>query len=175
MNAREDAGPAVPTSAIRGAAVEFRRVSKTYAGSDRDGGKAPAAVVDLSCTVPSGEFCVLVGPSGCGKMTTLKMVNRLIAPTSGQILILHRRLGKTVIFVTHDVDEAIKLGSRVAVDAQSGHLVQYSRPAEVLTRPASEYVARFVGADRGPGFSWYQRKDDTACLGTARISIKSTR
>ena len=61
------------------ATVEFRHVSKQYA---RQG-----AVVDLSLLVPAGDICVLVGPSGCGKTTTLKMVNRLVEPTSGEILI----------------------------------------------------------------------------------------
>jgi osmoprotectant transport system ATP-binding protein len=232
-------------------------------------GKPPApAVYDLSFAVPSGEFCVLVGPSGCGKTTTLKLINRLIQPSRGQILVggedialvdpvrlrrrtgyviqqvglfphrtiadnvatvprllgwmenriqsrvdellalvgldpsrvrerypaelsggerqrvgvaraiaaepplllmdepfgavdpivrmrlqdelrqIHQRLGVTVIFVTHDVDEAIKLGSKIAVFAPGGHLIQYSPPVELLTRPANDDVARFVGADR---------------------------
>ncbi|CAN5242015.1 ATP-binding cassette domain-containing protein [soil metagenome] len=247
----------------RGATVEFRDVSKRY-GRD---GSAPA-VDALSFTVPAGEICVLVGPSGCGKTTSLKMVNRLIEPTSGAIVIdgrdvtredpvllrrgigyviqqvglfphqtigenvatvprllrwpeqrirervdelialvgldparhrerypaqlsggerqrvgvaralaaepavmlmdepfgavdpivrerlqdefirLHRSLGTTVLFVTHDVDEAIKVGDRVAV-MRAGRLVQYAPPAELLEHPADEFVARFVGADRG--------------------------
>ena len=61
------------------ATVEFRHVTKQYA---RQG-----AVVDLSLLVPAGAICVLVGPSGCGKTTSLKMVNRLVEPTSGQVLI----------------------------------------------------------------------------------------
>src|SRR5258707_1928515 len=61
------------------ATVEFRHVSKQFGPQ--------GAVVDLSLTVPAGNICVLVGPSGCGKTTTLKMVNRLIEPTSGQVLI----------------------------------------------------------------------------------------
>ena len=228
---------------------------------------ARGAVNALSLTVPVGEICVLVGPSGCGKTTSLKMINRLIEPTSGTILIdgtdvmtqdpvalrrgigyviqqiglfphqtvaenvatvpkligwpatrvrervaelielvgldpayaarypaqlsggerqrvgvaralaaepplmlmdepfgavdpivrerlqdeflrLHRRLGMTVIFVTHDIDEAIKMGDRVAV-MRAGRLVQYAPPAQLLAQPADEFVARFVGADRG--------------------------
>ena len=61
------------------ATVEFRHVSKEYGPQ--------GAVVDLSLVVPAGEICVLVGPSGCGKTTSLKMVNRLVEPTSGQVLI----------------------------------------------------------------------------------------
>src|SRR3712207_542730 len=68
----------------RGATVEFRRVTKRYG---RPTGNTPGAVNDLSLTVPPGQICVLVGPSGCGKTTTLKMVNRLVEPTSGQVLI----------------------------------------------------------------------------------------
>ncbi|GIW08662.1 MAG: hypothetical protein KatS3mg060_3467 [Dehalococcoidia bacterium] len=249
-----------------GATVEFRQVSKHYARSAN--GQPIAAVRDLSLVVQPGEICVLVGPSGCGKTTSLKMVNRLIEPTSGQILIdgvdvmtvdpvalrrrigyviqqvglfphrtiaeniatvpelvgwpkakirarvdelialvgldpasyrdrypsqlsggerqrigvaramaiepplmlmdepfgavdpivrerlqnefldLQRRLGLTVLFVTHDIDEAIKLGTRVAVFEQGGTIAQYSPPAELLMRPATDYVARFVGSDR---------------------------
>jgi osmoprotectant transport system ATP-binding protein len=246
------------------ATVEFRHVSKHYVGSQGAG-----AVVDLSLLVPAGEICVLVGPSGCGKTTSLKMVNRLVEPSSGEVLIdgedvmsvevtalrrrigyviqqvglfphqtiadniatvprllgwsrersskrveelieligldpgvvrnrypsqlsggerqrvgvaramaveppvmlmdepfgavdpivrerlqnefirLHRALGTTVLFVTHDIDEAIKMGTRVAVMQQGGHLAQYAPPTELLLHPANEFVARFVGADRG--------------------------
>lgn len=249
-----------------GATVEFRNVVKQF---DTASGKAaPVAVNNLSLMVNPGEICVLVGPSGCGKTTSLKMVNRLIEPTSGQILIdgeditqvdvvalrrrigyviqqiglfphrtvaqniatvpellrwprhrirnrvnelislvgldpavvrnrypsqlsggerqrvgvaramavqpplmlmdepfgavdpivrerlqdeflkLQAQLGITVMLVTHDIDEAIKLGSRVAVMEKGGMLAQYSPPAELLMQPASDYVARFVGADR---------------------------
>src|ERR1700737_1566436 len=61
------------------ATVEFRHVSKQYGPQ--------GAVVDLSLFVPAGDICILVGPSGCGKTTSLKMVNRLIEPSSGQVLI----------------------------------------------------------------------------------------
>ena len=65
-----------------------------------------------------------------------------------EFLRLQRALGTTVLFVTHDVDEAVKLASRVAVMRTGGRLAQYASPAEVLAHPADEYVARFVGADR---------------------------
>ena len=61
--------------------LELRDVTKRYT---RDG---PAAVNHLSLTVPAGEVCVLIGPSGCGKTTALKMINRLIEPSEGEILI----------------------------------------------------------------------------------------
>ena len=247
-----------------GAVVAFEHVTKRYGGPD-----APPAVTDLTLTVPAGEICVLVGPSGCGKTTSMKMVNRLIEPTSGRITIggqdvmslpaveLRRRIGyviqqvglfphltvgenvavvprllgwtperirertdelldliglepaghrdryptelsggerqrvgvaralaadppvmlmdepfgavdpirrdglqneflrlqeqvrKTVIFVTHDVDEAIKMADRIAILQRGGILAQYDTPGAILANPASEFVERFVGADRG--------------------------
>jgi osmoprotectant transport system ATP-binding protein len=227
------------------------------------------AVDHLSLDVGAGEVCVLVGPSGCGKTTTMKMVNRLIEPTSGRIeldgedvlgldpVMLRRRIGyviqqvglfphetvagnvatvprllgwnrarvkartaellelvgldperfgrryphelsggqrqrvgvaralagdppvllmdepfgaidpitrgrlqdeflrlqaevrKTVVFVTHDIDEAVRMGDRIAILAEGGKLEQYDTPAAVLGRPATPFVADFVGADRG--------------------------
>ena len=250
----------------RAATVEFRHVTKVYGAREKNG---RGAVNDLSLTVPAGKICVLVGPSGCGKTTTLKMVNRLIEPTGGQVLIdgadvmsedvtsLRRRIGyviqqvglfphltvganvavvprllgwdaarqrertdellelvgldpwryrdrypgqlsggerqrigvaralavdppvmlmdepfgavdpivrdrlqneflrlqddlaKTILFVTHDIDEAIKMGDLVAVMEQGGVLAQYAPPDEILASPASDFVARFVGVDRG--------------------------
>src|ERR671928_1742383 len=70
---------------MTGATVEFRHVTKVYGPRQQAG--AAGAVNDLSLVVPPGEICVLVGPSGCGKTTSLKMVNRLVEPTSGQVLI----------------------------------------------------------------------------------------
>lgn len=65
------------------ASLEFRGVTKRYG----DSAQARGAVNDLSLEVPAGAICVLVGPSGCGKTTSLKMVNRPIEPTAGQILL----------------------------------------------------------------------------------------
>src|ERR1044072_8003681 len=73
-------------STTRAATVEFDHVTKVYGASASKRG-TPGAVNDLSLTVPAGKICVLVGPSGCGKTTSLKMVNRLIEPTSGRILL----------------------------------------------------------------------------------------
>src|SRR6266511_1408993 len=220
------------TESRRGAVVEFARVTKRY------GGKGDAAAVqELSMRAPGGEVCVLVGPSGCGKTTTLKMVNRLVEPSSGHVLLdgddigrrnpveLRRRIGyviqqtglfphltvganvatvprllgwdshrvharvdelidlvgldpdkyrdrypaqlsggerhqneflrlqqqldTTILFVTHDIDEAIKMGDRIAVFKPGGRLAQFDTPITVLEQPADDYVARFVGADRG--------------------------
>jgi osmoprotectant transport system ATP-binding protein len=227
------------------------------------------AVHELSLDIHDGEICVLVGPSGCGKTTTLKMINRLIEPTSGRIFLrgddvtdadpvrLRRRIGyviqqvglfphqtiganvatvpkllgwsnervtarvdelldlvglepstyrrrypaqlsggqqqrvgvaralaadppvllmdepfgaidpvtrarlqdeflnlqaavrKTVVFVTHDIEEAVKMGDRIAILNVGGVLAQYDVPAEILGHPASDMVADFVGPDRG--------------------------
>jgi osmoprotectant transport system ATP-binding protein len=249
-------------SAATAAPIAFQHVSKRYPGREQ------AAVADLSFEVPSGEICVLIGPSGCGKTTALKMVNRLIAMTDGDITIdgksvsgietpqlrrgigyvfqqiglfphmtvednigtvprllgwskarirdralellqlvglgaednlrrypgefsggqqqrigvaramavdpplmlmdepfgaidpitrdrlqddflrLHREVRKTIIFVTHDIDEAIKMGDRIAI-MRDGRLVQLDTPDNLLAAPADEFVADFVGADRG--------------------------
>jgi osmoprotectant transport system ATP-binding protein len=241
--------------------IRFDAVSKKYP----DG---TVAVDELSLTAPSGQITVLVGPSGCGKTTSLRMVNRMIEPTSGTITIddrdvtsvpatelrrgigyviqhaglfphrtvadnvatvplltgmsrreararavellervglpaafakrypaqlsggqqqrvgvaralaadppvmlmdepfsavdpvvrdqlqreflrLQEELQKTILFVTHDIDEAIRLGDRIAVMAVGGRLAQLAAPAELLAMPADPFVADFVGRDRG--------------------------
>jgi osmoprotectant transport system ATP-binding protein len=66
-----------------------------------------------------------------------------------EFLRLQREIRKTVVFVTHDIDEAIKMGDRIAIMREGGQLVQYDTPDQILARPADEFVARFVGADRG--------------------------
>ena len=252
--------PSTPAAA-NAVDLEFRNVSKRYGEL--------TVVNDLSFKVPAGKICVLVGPSGCGKTTSLKMVNRLVEPTSGQIMVggkdvtaqdpielrrgigyviqqvgllphltvgdnvatvprllgwdaarvqartdelielvglepakyrerypaqlsggerqrvgvaralavdpplmlmdepfgavdpivrerlpnellrLQERLAKTIVFVTHDIDEAIKMGDLVAVMQVGGVLAQFGPPSEILANPASDFVAQFVGADRG--------------------------
>jgi len=252
---------AAPAGAPRAGVLELRGVTKRYRGAPRD------AVAELSLTVPAGAVCVLIGPSGCGKTTALKMVNRLIEPSSGEILIdgvsvrdrrpadlrrdigyviqqvgllphltvsaniatvprllgwrkervraradelmrligldpgeyahrypaelsggqqqrvglaralaadppvmlmdepfsavdpitrerlqndflrLHRQVPKTVVFVSHDIDEAVKMADLVAV-MDGGRLIQCAPPAELLSAPANSFVADFVGADR---------------------------
>src|SRR2546430_5662752 len=66
-----------------------------------------------------------------------------------EFLRLHNEIQKTVIFVTHDIDEAIKMGNRIAILEQGGVLAQYDTPDEILARPATPFVERFVGEDRG--------------------------
>jgi osmoprotectant transport system ATP-binding protein len=242
--------------------IRLAGVSKTYPGG-------AVAVQELNLEVSRGELVCLVGPSGCGKSTTLKMINRLVEPSTGLIEIdgvdvthsdpvqlrrgigyviqqiglfphqrittnvmtvpllygeskatarerahelmalvgldpelygdryphqlsggqrqrvgvaralaadppvllmdepfgavdpvvrarlqeeflrLQRELGKTVVFVTHDIDEAVLLGDRVAVFAEGGRLLQHDTPARLLAHPVDEEVATFVGAERG--------------------------
>jgi osmoprotectant transport system ATP-binding protein len=242
--------------------LTLERVSKRYPNGQM-------AVHELSLTVGDGETCILVGPSGCGKTTTLRMVNRLIEPSSGRILLdgedvtrmdpvrLRLRMGyviqqvglfphmtvaenvatvpnllgwdhdrtrqrvaelldlvgleadrfgrryphqlsggqrqrvgvaralgadppvllmdepfgaidrvtrdrlqneflriqgqmrKIVVFVTHDIDEAVKMGDRIAILREGGVLEQYDTPARVLAQPATPFVADFLGPDRG--------------------------
>ncbi|GAA1128538.1 ABC transporter ATP-binding protein [Arthrobacter flavus] len=241
--------------------ITFDKVSKTFP----DG---TLAVDNLNFELPTGKITVFVGPSGCGKTTSLRMINRMIEPTGGRIMIdgqdvtqqdaallrrsigyviqhaglfphrtvienvmtvpnligtdkkksratamelllrvgltesmadkypvqlsggqeqrvgvaralaadppvmlmdepfsavdpivraglqteflrLQGELGKTIAFVTHDIDEAIKLGDMVAVFKEGGHLAQYASPQELLENPANDFVADFVGRDRG--------------------------
>ena len=264
MTASETAQPSGPSPSSRSdaATLEFREATKVYPG------QADPAVEALSLTVPAGEICVLVGPSGCGKTTAMRMVNRMIDISDGDILLdgrsvrerkpaeLRRDIGyaiqqiglfphltvgdniatvprllgwskdrihsrvdellelvsldphetrdrypaqlsggqrqrvgvaralavdpplmlmdepfgaidpinrerlqneflrlqheirKTIVFVTHDIDEAIKMGDRIAVLEQGGKLSQYASPAELLMFPANRFVEDFVGADR---------------------------
>jgi osmoprotectant transport system ATP-binding protein len=244
------------------AELELRNVSKQYPG------QSEPTIPELSLTVPAGEICVLVGPSGSGKTTAMRLINRMIPLTGGDILLggesvlkknvtdlrreigyviqqiglfphlniadniatvprllgwpkdriaarvdellsligldpaqigsrypaqlsggqqqrvgvaralaadpplllmdepfgaidpinrtrlqdeflaLQQRVRKTIVFVTHDIDEAIKMGDRIAILREGGRLAQYASPEELLSRPADDFVASFVGADR---------------------------
>jgi osmoprotectant transport system ATP-binding protein len=242
--------------------ISLQRVRKRFPGTSAD------AVGELSLEIPEAEIVALVGPSGCGKTTTLRMINRLIEPTSGAILLdgknvleadpvelrrgigyviqtvgllphqtvasnigtvprlvgwdgarirervtaladlvhlepellerypgelsggqrqrvgvaralavdppvmlmdepfaavdpivrerlqdqfleIQQRLRKTIVFVTHDIDEAIKMADRIAILNVGGVLEQYGPPAEILASPANGFVERFLGAERG--------------------------
>ena len=71
------------------------------------------------------------------------------AQLQDEFIRLQAELGKTIVFVTHDIDEAVKLGDQIAVFAVGGRLAQFAAPADVLSRPADDFVADFVGRDRG--------------------------
>ncbi|PRY11783.1 ABC transporter ATP-binding protein [Kineococcus rhizosphaerae] len=77
-----------------------------------------------------------------------------------EFLRLQAELGKTIAIVTHDIDEAVVLGDRIAVFRQGGHLAQVGTPEELLTKPADEFVRNFVGRDRGYRGLSFQRSDD---------------
>jgi osmoprotectant transport system ATP-binding protein len=66
-----------------------------------------------------------------------------------EFLRLQQEVRKTIVFVTHDIDEAIKMGDRIALLSQGGHLEQYATPEEMLAAPANEFVADFLGGERG--------------------------
>jgi osmoprotectant transport system ATP-binding protein len=66
-----------------------------------------------------------------------------------EFLRLQETVRKTIVFVTHDIEEAVRIGDRIAVMSAGGHVEQFATPAELLGKPASEYVADFVGSDRG--------------------------
>jgi osmoprotectant transport system ATP-binding protein len=265
------------------ATLEFRHVSKRYPGQENP------AIEDLSFTVDAGEICVLVGPSGCGKTTAMRLVNRMIEISGGEVLIdgrsvhdrsvnelrrdigyaiqdiglfphrtvadniatlprvlgwdkqrvrdrvdellelvglplevrdrypaqlsggqqqrvgvaralstdpplllmdepfgavdpiarerlqneflrLQARLRKTIVFVTHDIDEALKMGDKVAVMQVGGKLAQYASPAVLLAEPANDFVASFVGAERGLKRLALQRVRDIALWSTVNAT-----
>jgi osmoprotectant transport system ATP-binding protein len=265
--------------------LELRNVSKRYPGQDS------SAVEELSLTVPAGQICVLVGPSGCGKTTLMRMINRMIEPSSGEILLdgksvadisphqlrreigyaiqqvglfphlkikdnvaivprllgwdrerirqrvdellqlvqldphdmrdrypaqlsggqqqrvgvaralaadpplmlmdepfgaidpinrerlqneflrLQGEIGKTIVFVTHDIDEAIKMGDKIAVLKRGGVLAQYATPAELLSYPADDFVKDFVGADRALKRLALQRVRDIDLWTVAKVRV----
>src|SRR5205085_2392183 len=66
----------------------------------------------------------------------------------GELRRLHREVEKTVIFVTHDIDEAIQMGTRIAILRQGGVLAQYDTPDAILAHPADDFVSQFIGEDR---------------------------
>jgi osmoprotectant transport system ATP-binding protein len=77
-----------------------------------------------------------------------------------ELLRIQHRLHKTIVFVTHDIDEAILLGDRIAILREGGVLAQYDTPEMILARPADEFVARFLGADRGLKLLSLRRLDE---------------
>jgi osmoprotectant transport system ATP-binding protein len=106
-------------------------------------------------------------------------INR--ARLQDEFLRLQEQVRKTVVFVTHDIDEAIKMGDRIAILREGGRLAQYDTPAEILTHPADDFVAEFVGADRALkrlGLATLQDVElaaaDPAQPGNGRVELTST-
>ena len=81
---------------------------------------------------------------------------------------LHEEIRKTVVFVTHDIDEAIKMGHRIAILREGGRLAQFGTPEEILPSPADDFVAQFVGADRGLKRLALRRLDEIELLPAAQ-------
>ncbi|HZC52079.1 MAG TPA: ABC transporter ATP-binding protein, partial [Mycobacterium sp.] len=90
-----------------------------------------------------------------------------------EILRLQSELRKTIVFVTHDIDEALRLADRVAVFGHGGVLQQYDEPAGLLSRPANDFVARFIGLGRG--YRWLQLIDASGLLlhDIERVSVRA--
>ena len=98
-----------------------------------------------------------------------------------EFLRLQEQVRKTIVFVTHDIDEAIKMGDRIAILRLGGTLAQYATPAELLTHPTDEFVADFVGADRALKRLGLVTLSDVKLLEpnglqptTNRVSVRST-
>src|SRR5437667_154899 len=126
-----------------------------------------AAVRGPSFTVPDGHYFCLLGPTGCGKTTTLRMIAGLEVPTAGRICLhgtdvtfrpasqrelmcgelraLHDRLKATTVYVTHDQMEAMSMADTIALMNQ-GVIEQMGPPQEIYDRPVSMFVADFVGS-----------------------------
>ncbi len=100
-------------------------------------------------------------------------INR--AKLQDEFLALQAKVRKTIVFVTHDIDEAIKMGDRIAIMRKGGILEQYGAPEEILARPASEFVAQFVGADRGIKRLSLTSLADVTLLDDARRSAEAQR
>jgi osmoprotectant transport system ATP-binding protein len=124
--AAPDGAPAVAPGVAGSAAIRFEAVRKEYAGA--------VAVADLTLDVREGELLVLVGPSGCGKSTTLRMVNRLVEPTSGRVLVEGRDVAQV---------DPVALRRRIGYVIQGVGLFPHRTVADNVAT-----VARLAGWDR---------------------------
>lgn len=125
--------------------VEIEGVNKVYGKNH--------VVKDLNLTVEEGEFLTLLGSSGCGKTTTLRMIAGFEEPTTGSIKVegenlelkrLQKKLNITFIYVTHDQEEALTMSDRIAI-MHDGILDQLGTPTEIYESPATKFVATFIG------------------------------
>ena len=88
-----------------------------------------------------------------------------------ELLAIQKRLAKTVLFVTHDIDEAFLLGDQVVILESGGHVVQRGTPAEIMANPASDFVAAFIGANRGKRSLHLSDDDNTIVVdGAGRVA-----
>jgi ABC-type proline/glycine betaine transport system ATPase subunit len=153
-----------PSASRQAASLEFREATKRYPGTDRP------ALDGLTLDVPAGDICVLVGPSGCGKTTAMRMVNRMPDITGGDILVGGRSVrDRDEDELRRDIDEAIKMGDRIAVMQEGGVLAQYAPPADLLMRPANAFVQDFVGADRALKRLSLQRVRDVDLISPSHV------
>ncbi|KRO38683.1 MAG: hypothetical protein ABR66_02665 [Microbacteriaceae bacterium BACL25 MAG-120322-bin65] len=88
-----------------------------------------------------------------------------------ELLAIQKRLAKTVLFVTHDIDEAFLLGDQVVILESGGHVVQKGTPAEIMANPASDFVEAFIGANRGKRSLHLSGEDNTIVVdGAGRVA-----
>eukprot|EP01037_Dinobryon_pediforme_P017303 gene17303-17493_t len=108
---------------------------------------------DINIEIPSGRIQVIMGLSGSGKSTLIRHINRLIDPTAGEVLVdgidvsvlldIQKEIKKTIVFITHDLDEALRLGDQIAI-LRDGEIIQQGTSQDIVLRPADDYVANFV-------------------------------
>ena len=131
--------------------IEFRHVSKDFHGK--------VVLSDISMEIPTGELTVLIGPSGCGKTTTLKMINRLLSPSSGEIWIdgknietldkvqLRRRIGYVIqqggLFPHMTIRENIEIIARLAKGDPQAISCKTDQLMEMVDLDPSEYLDRY--------------------------------
>jgi ABC-type proline/glycine betaine transport system ATPase subunit len=144
-----DSGATQDAGRSGGARILLDGVTKRYDA------KSAAAVDNVTLEIPAGEIVMLVGPSGCGKTTTMKMINRLIEPTSGRIFIgdddvtqrdpdeLRRHIG--YVIQGAGLFPHLTVGDKIAILDQGSKIVQYDTPEEILGNPANDFVRGFVG------------------------------
>ncbi|HEU4751089.1 MAG TPA: ATP-binding cassette domain-containing protein, partial [Acidimicrobiia bacterium] len=148
----------MPDRVHNAATVEFSHVTKHYGAADAKKG-ALGAVNDLSLVVPAGKICVLVGPSGCGKTTSLKMVNRLIEPTSGRILLdgvdastrdlieLRRNIGYVIqqvgLFPHQTIEENVATVPRLLGWSEERRLARAAELLQLMGLEPGRYARRY--------------------------------